>query len=135
VQAINAMLDAVAAPIDDAAQTLERMAERDLTARVEGQYEGDFARIRGSLNKAVQNLDSACATRRQAPPRWTLPRVNSDIVLESPASGPQRPRHPPLRRILAATRRSLSSARTLPACHGTGREAARLQPAYRTLAL
>jgi len=57
VQGINDTLDAVVNPINEAAQILDRVADRDLTARMNGRYLGDFARIKESLNRAVENLD------------------------------------------------------------------------------
>ncbi len=59
VKGTNDILDAVVTPINEAAQVLERLAERDLTARVEGQYQGDHALIKASINKAVANLEEA----------------------------------------------------------------------------
>ncbi len=56
---INAMLDAIAAPINEAAAVLARVADRDLTAQMQGRYEGDFDRIREALNRAVANLGQA----------------------------------------------------------------------------
>ena len=59
VQGTNELLDAVVAPINEAAAVLERVAERDLSARVEGDYRGDHAKIKDALNAAVENLDQA----------------------------------------------------------------------------
>ncbi len=59
VEGINQTLDAVLAPISAASETLERLAERDLTARVPGQYSGDHARIQLSVNSAVDKLATA----------------------------------------------------------------------------
>ncbi len=58
VQGVNETLDAVLAPINEAARVLEQVAAKDLTARVNGTYNGDLARIKESLNTAVDNLDS-----------------------------------------------------------------------------
>ncbi len=57
VQGMNDTLDAVIQPVQEAAQVLEEMAERDLRARVEGSYQGDHARIKEALNQAAENLD------------------------------------------------------------------------------
>ena len=57
VLGVNATLDAVIAPINEAAAVLERLAEQDLTARVRGDYKGDHARIKEVLNRAVETLD------------------------------------------------------------------------------
>ncbi len=53
---INRMLQAVAAPVQDASSVLERVAERDLTARMNGAYQGEFARMKTAMNTAVENL-------------------------------------------------------------------------------
>ncbi len=57
VQGINETLNAVTGPINEAAQVLGRVAQRDLTARMEGHYRGEFSRIKDALNEAVGNLD------------------------------------------------------------------------------
>jgi methyl-accepting chemotaxis protein len=56
VDGLNATLDAVAGPIGEASAVLASVAERDLTARMRGDYRGDFATIKQSLNTAVENL-------------------------------------------------------------------------------
>ena len=56
---INRMMDTVSVPINDAAETLEKVATRDLSTRMQGEYQGDFAKIKNALNTAVQNLDAA----------------------------------------------------------------------------
>lgn len=57
VKGVNDTLDAVLDPINEAAAVLEKVAARDLTARVTGDYKGDHANIKNSLNMAIQNLD------------------------------------------------------------------------------
>ena len=59
VEGINATLDAVVEPIGEALRVLERVAERDLTVRMEGEYRGDFSKLKESLNTAVRNLEEA----------------------------------------------------------------------------
>ncbi len=61
IEGINNTLNAVIAPINESLAILEKVAARDMTARVAGNYRGDFARIKTVLNKAVQNLDDALA--------------------------------------------------------------------------
>ncbi|MEK7392164.1 MAG: methyl-accepting chemotaxis protein [Fibrobacterota bacterium] len=46
-------------PVNEAAQVLEKVAARDLTARMLGNYAGDLAKIKNSLNLAVENLETA----------------------------------------------------------------------------
>jgi methyl-accepting chemotaxis protein len=57
VHGVNATLDAVITPINEAATVLERVAQRDLTARMAGTYRGELTRIKESMNQAVDNLD------------------------------------------------------------------------------
>lgn len=59
VQGINDLLDAVVTPINEASDVMSRVADRDLTARVTGQYRGDFDRIKQSINVAAETLDDA----------------------------------------------------------------------------
>ncbi len=59
VQGINEMLDAAVSPIDEAATVLERVAARDLTVLVQGNYQGDYAKIKTALNTAISNLKEA----------------------------------------------------------------------------
>jgi len=59
VEGINATLDAVIAPITEATNVLEQVAARNLTARIEGDYQGDHAKIKAALNTAVGNLEAA----------------------------------------------------------------------------
>ncbi|MCD9184936.1 MAG: methyl-accepting chemotaxis protein [Pyrinomonadaceae bacterium] len=54
---INHVIDAVAEPIVEASNCLERAAKRDLTVKMQGGYKGEFAKIKESLNTAFENLD------------------------------------------------------------------------------
>jgi len=57
IQGFNETLDAVIGPINEAALVLEQVAKRNLTVRVQGDYTGDHAKIKESINLAVDNLD------------------------------------------------------------------------------
>jgi methyl-accepting chemotaxis protein len=57
VKGINETLDAIVDPLNESATVLERLAKRDLTARIQGDYQGDHARIKTALNTAIKNLD------------------------------------------------------------------------------
>ncbi len=59
VAGLNSTLEAVVTPVKEAQAVLERVAERDLTARVAGQYSGDHAKLKDALNTAVTNLEEA----------------------------------------------------------------------------
>jgi methyl-accepting chemotaxis protein len=64
VQGLNATLDATLAPVNEAAVALERLAARDVTARVSGRFRGDHARIADAFNAAAQHLADALAQVR-----------------------------------------------------------------------
>ena len=58
---INGAVDAVAAPLGATAAALDRIAARDLTARVDGDFAGEFGRIQGAFNDAARELGQALA--------------------------------------------------------------------------
>jgi methyl-accepting chemotaxis protein len=60
-QGLNATLDAVVAPVQDASVVLKRIAARDLTTRVTGDFKGDHATIKTAINDAVTALSDALA--------------------------------------------------------------------------
>jgi methyl-accepting chemotaxis protein len=59
VQGVNKTLDAVMGPINEASAAMVLVANKDMTIRVKGDYKGDHAKIKESLNSAVENLDKA----------------------------------------------------------------------------
>jgi methyl-accepting chemotaxis protein len=59
VRSINETLDAALAPIQEAGEVLEQIADYDLRVRVEGDYAGDHARIKDALNVTAENLNQA----------------------------------------------------------------------------
>jgi methyl-accepting chemotaxis protein len=59
VDGVNRTLDAVIAPVGAATAALEALAQRDLTARVEGDFRGDHARMKESVNAAAEALHAA----------------------------------------------------------------------------
>ncbi|HUN54223.1 MAG TPA: MCP four helix bundle domain-containing protein, partial [Smithella sp.] len=59
VAGVNKTLDAIMGPIGEASVVLEKVADKDLSARVNGDYQGDYAKIKESINSAVENLDKA----------------------------------------------------------------------------
>jgi len=66
VEGMNRTLDTTLAPVQEAAQTLERLAARDLRARMSGSYQGDHAKIRESVNGMATALHDALAQVAQA---------------------------------------------------------------------
>ncbi|MHC9541061.1 MAG: methyl-accepting chemotaxis protein [Vulcanimicrobiota bacterium] len=59
IDGINHLLDTIMTPINEASDTLHRVADKDLAARMTGDYKGDFVRIKEAINTAVNNLDSS----------------------------------------------------------------------------
>jgi len=53
IQGINNLLNVIISPINEATSILERVAARDLTVRMTGDYKGDYAKIKESLNIAM----------------------------------------------------------------------------------
>jgi len=66
VAGVNDTLDAVLKPIQEAAQVLASLAQRDLRSRVKGNYQGDHAKIKDSLNATAEALHEALAQVAQA---------------------------------------------------------------------
>lgn len=66
VQGVNDTLDALIGPINESAGVLERLAANDLTARMEGDYQGGHAKIKESLNTAMDTLQAAMQQVAQA---------------------------------------------------------------------
>ncbi|MBK7644696.1 MAG: HAMP domain-containing protein [Planctomycetes bacterium] len=56
VEGLNSLLAAVGEPIEESAGVLEKVAQRDLTARMLREYKGDFERIKLAVNTATNNL-------------------------------------------------------------------------------
>ncbi len=54
--AINKLLNAVVAPIEEASAVLDEMAKGNLSSRVRGDYKGDHAKIKNSLNDTLDAL-------------------------------------------------------------------------------
>ena len=57
VQGVNRTLDELTGPINEASEALEKIAGKDMTVRMRGDYKGDHAKIKESLNMVVENLD------------------------------------------------------------------------------
>jgi methyl-accepting chemotaxis protein len=59
VGGLNDLMASCQAPIHEAQTVLAGVAERDLTVRMKGRYEGDWDDIKRSLNSALDNLEGA----------------------------------------------------------------------------
>jgi methyl-accepting chemotaxis protein len=61
VAGFNGTLDALQTPFTEAAAVMQRVADRDLTARMTGQYRGDHAAMQTAVNGAVAQLEANLA--------------------------------------------------------------------------
>jgi methyl-accepting chemotaxis protein len=66
VEGVNGTLDAVLDPLTEATTVLEKLAARDLRARVKGAYRGDHAKIKEAINATAGALHDALAQVAQA---------------------------------------------------------------------
>jgi methyl-accepting chemotaxis protein len=66
MKGINDILDAIIAPISEAAEVLKVVATRDLTPRVQGDYQGDHGAIKDNLNHALDALEQALQQASEA---------------------------------------------------------------------
>jgi methyl-accepting chemotaxis protein len=66
VEGVNRTLDALLAPVQETQEVLERIALRDLTAEVRGEYRGDHARLKEAVNRSAAALHQALSQVAEA---------------------------------------------------------------------
>ncbi|HPM01804.1 MAG TPA: methyl-accepting chemotaxis protein [Candidatus Cloacimonadota bacterium] len=59
VEGVNETLDAVINPVNEAMEVMDRLANKDMTARVKGQYKGDLDLFKTNINLAAANLEDS----------------------------------------------------------------------------
>jgi methyl-accepting chemotaxis protein len=57
IEGMNKTMEAFAAPIQEASQVLDKFAQGDLTVAVTGKYEGEYNKIKLSLNQAINSFN------------------------------------------------------------------------------
>ena len=57
VDGFNASIDYILEPVNEAVAALQRMAEGDLTVSIQGDYKGDHALMKDSMNTTLQSLN------------------------------------------------------------------------------
>jgi methyl-accepting chemotaxis protein len=66
VRGINDTLDAVIAPVNEAASVLQEMASGNLDVSVTGDYQGDHAEIKNALNETITTMSQVMSDINQA---------------------------------------------------------------------
>ncbi|HMA61130.1 MAG TPA: methyl-accepting chemotaxis protein, partial [bacterium] len=66
VSGVNNTIDNIVTPMQAAAETMAKIADRDITARVKGEYDGQLEEFQHDINDAAQNLDQAMQQVRDA---------------------------------------------------------------------
>ncbi len=66
VEGINATLNAVIEPINEAGAVLSKIADQDLTAAVTGDYRGDHAAIKNNINRMTADLRESLRQVKQS---------------------------------------------------------------------
>jgi methyl-accepting chemotaxis protein len=66
IQGVNETLEAIMGPVNEAASVMQRVAQKDMTARVTGNYKGDLDAFKNDINKAVADLDQALSQVAEA---------------------------------------------------------------------
>jgi len=83
VAGINEMLDAILLPIQDGADVLDKLAQRDFREKVTAEYHGDHAKIKNSINSVVDNVGAALVQIAEAAEQFT---EGSRVVAEGSTS-------------------------------------------------
>ena len=87
IEGFNGTLDTLIAPVEESRRALERLANRDLTARVEGSYRGDNARLKDALNSTADALNEAMVQVAGACEQVSLVSAQIASSSQSVASG------------------------------------------------
>ncbi len=66
VKGVNDILDAVINPVNEAMQVMAAAADKNLSKRVVGSYNGQLGEFKDNINKAIQSLDEALSQVQSA---------------------------------------------------------------------
>ncbi|MBU2492043.1 MAG: HAMP domain-containing protein [Bacteroidetes bacterium] len=58
IEGINSILDATVAPIDEAGEVLETMAQGNFTKKMRGDYKGDYLSMKENVNRVIVSLSN-----------------------------------------------------------------------------
>jgi methyl-accepting chemotaxis protein len=88
-EAFRKMIAGFSAPVKEAAAVLSRVAERDLTVRMQGECQGDFSAIKTAVNAAVDKLGAALTEVQQSTLQVSATSQQLSSASEQLASGAQ----------------------------------------------
>ncbi len=57
IEGMNKTMDAIVGPITETAAVLQEMADKDLTVSVNGEYKGEYAKIKEAMNYTIASLN------------------------------------------------------------------------------
>jgi methyl-accepting chemotaxis protein len=87
VTGVNRMIETLAAPVDESTRVLEELAQRDLRARMTGDYQGDHARLKTALNATAIALHDALRQVAEAADQVSAAASQIAASSQSVASG------------------------------------------------
>jgi len=117
VEGLDRMLDAVTEPLKESAAVLARIADGDLTARMEGQYRGEYALIRNNLNRMAANLQDSLRVIGRDARELAMSSEKLSVVSNQLAGNAQETAHQ-TSVVSAATEQASRSVATASACGG-----------------
>jgi methyl-accepting chemotaxis protein len=59
IEETNGLVEAMRAPLQESLEVLEHLADRDVSARMHGDYHGAYARMRDAIDRAAENLEAS----------------------------------------------------------------------------
>jgi len=59
VKGVNEILDAIVTPVNEVMSVMNKLSNKDMTARVAGDYKGELKEFKDNVNKAAENLDDS----------------------------------------------------------------------------
>ncbi|MCE1190316.1 MAG: methyl-accepting chemotaxis protein [Ignavibacteria bacterium] len=90
ISSTNNAIEAITRPVDGSTTALQQLSEGDLTIKLEGNYPGDYGRIKNSINLVVENLNGAIADVSEAINKTSTVIVNISTTSEEMAEGYQK---------------------------------------------
>jgi methyl-accepting chemotaxis protein len=89
IKGLNNTLEAFIKPIDEQGKVLGKLASGDLTARMEGEYKGDFLKIKESVNSLAKSFNNALTDVKDAVEATASASTQISSSAEEMAAGTQ----------------------------------------------